>query len=450
MQNDDLNDFQGNDLLQHFLRHGWKEGRDPAPGFSISFSLYQLQMSKAKVWNPWLVFASKVLFGCKPETPSWQQGARAQESIQKRVVLVAHQLESELFGAELSMLDLLEAFAKLNLNVSVVLPTAKNKTYVDDVRKLCSAFVVLPFSWWKSGRQIDAATVALLSELFVSAEADVVYCNTSVLYEPAVAAREIKIPSICHVREVYEADPALCRVLNSTSDVIIDHIESNFDLIIANSAFTAKQFKRAFVVNNICNRAELLLVPIKVSNGSKIRVGMVSSNLLKKGIGDFFEVAQSIQTVAEMDVEFVLYGPITNEVLELRNQYGLGNLVLAGYVDDIAVAYANLDVVLNLSHFAESFGRTVAEAMAAGKLVITYNFGAVGELVQHGLNGYLVTHKEVFSVVAQLQWCLQNWPNQNKVREIARTTVEQNFTLDIMVGQLQPVFSVALKDQEIS
>ncbi|UWR28354.1 glycosyltransferase (plasmid) [Sulfitobacter sp. S223] len=39
------------------------------------------------------------------------------------------------------------------------------------------------------------------------------------------------------------------------------------------------------------------------------------------------------------------------------------------------------DIVLSLSHVAESFGRTVLEAMAAGRPVICYDRGTPPELV---------------------------------------------------------------------
>ncbi len=63
---------------------------------------------------------------------------------------------------------------------------------------------------------------------------------------------------------------------------------------------------------------------------------------------------------------------------------GLGNEVtLAGHRDDIREIYAVSDVVLSLSTQSESFGRTVAEALALGTPVIGYNRGGVGEILRH-------------------------------------------------------------------
>jgi glycosyltransferase involved in cell wall biosynthesis len=50
---------------------------------------------------------------------------------------------------------------------------------------------------------------------------------------------------------------------------------------------------------------------------------------------------------------------------------------------------ADLDLLLHLSTVQETFGRVVVEAMAAGRPVVAFDHGAVAELVEHGVTGYL-------------------------------------------------------------
>jgi glycosyltransferase involved in cell wall biosynthesis len=45
--------------------------------------------------------------------------------------------------------------------------------------------------------------------------------------------------------------------------------------------------------------------------------------------------------------------------------------------------------VLNLSHFAESFGRTALEAMSAGRPVVCYNRGTPPGFVTNGVTGFV-------------------------------------------------------------
>jgi glycosyltransferase involved in cell wall biosynthesis len=70
---------------------------------------------------------------------------------------------------------------------------------------------------------------------------------------------------------------------------------------------------------------------------------------------------------------------------ELRARaHGLGVLAqlrLDAPVEDMAAAYRDSDVVLQLSAKPESFGRTVVEALCSGRPVVGWNHGGVGELL---------------------------------------------------------------------
>jgi len=56
-------------------------------------------------------------------------------------------------------------------------------------------------------------------------------------------------------------------------------------------------------------------------------------------------------------------------------------VVWAGVQEHMADLYAVADVVVNLSQKPESFGRTVAEALAVGTPVVAYDHGGVGEIL---------------------------------------------------------------------
>lgn len=56
-------------------------------------------------------------------------------------------------------------------------------------------------------------------------------------------------------------------------------------------------------------------------------------------------------------------------------------LAITPPTDAIARAYAGSDLVLQLSRKPESFGRTVAEALAVGRPVVGWNHGGVGEVL---------------------------------------------------------------------
>ncbi len=64
-------------------------------------------------------------------------------------------------------------------------------------------------------------------------------------------------------------------------------------------------------------------------------------------------------------------------------EHGVANKVVwLGLQERMADVYAAVDVVVNASRKPESFGRTVAEALAVGTPVVGYDHGGVGEILQ--------------------------------------------------------------------
>lgn len=135
------------------------------------------------------------------------------------------------------------------------------------------------------------------------------------------------------------------------------------------------------------NSVDEALFDLPFAPQSPLWVALISINIAKKGVADFIAAARLVQA-AGRDVRFLLIGPPTQGLhllLPLPE-----NVEFRGYAATPPEAVSQTDVVLSLSRFAESFGRTVREAMAAGRPVICYDKGAPPSLVQSGRSGFVV------------------------------------------------------------
>lgn len=85
------------------------------------------------------------------------------------------------------------------------------------------------------------------------------------------------------------------------------------------------------------------------------------------------------------------------------------------YAASPQAAIAQANIVLNLSHCQETFGRTVLEGMAASRPVLAYRWGALPELIDEGVTGYTFEHGDTKAMAKRLrQFCL----NPKKIRTL--------------------------------
>jgi glycosyltransferase involved in cell wall biosynthesis len=326
------------------------------------------------------------------------------------VVLLCGHAASELqFGAERSLLDLARAIDALGYRLIVTLPE-RNTAYQDALKPWCSDIVLLPCPW-RPADEVWPIALDAYQRLMTHFNIALVHVNTLVHRTPLLAARELGINTVLHVRELLSWDSALANAMGEPPETQHDPLHLA-DGLIANSAYTAHcllakqpqwQSKIKVVTNTVNLTGEWQPRQPLSGSGQRtdiLRVGMVSSNLPKKGLTDFIKIAKAAGTM-DLPLQFVLIGP-TNEHTDAIADALPANITLAGYACSPDVALAQLDILLNLSHFQESFGRTVAEAMLAGKAVIAYRWGALPELIQNGVTGFLVHLGDIDGVVQRL------------------------------------------------
>ena len=95
------------------------------------------------------------------------------------------------------------------------------------------------------------------------------------------------------------------------------------------------------------------------------------------------------------------------------------------------------EALLHPIQFSEPFGLSIVEAMACGTPTIAFSKGSMPELIEHGENGFLVTHSdEAIECVARL----------NEINRMqCRQTVERRFTADRMVERYIDVYRQILE-----
>ena len=364
------------------------------------------------------------------------------------VLLCAHASGTHLFGGERSFLDMLDALNGIGFNVVVTVPGLNNGNYVQQLTARAVGVYSFAYSHWTEREKPRTDAVNRFKSVMEFHRVVAVHANTIMLREPFEAAKQLGVLSFMHVRELIGQDRELAQYIGLAPSKILQELGERTDFYIANSTCTARALGeggKVILAPNIVRLAELNIV--NEVNPRRIVFGLISSNIAKKGIYDVVEVARKCKDAAPNAV-FALVGPTSGpghkdieRIAQLvKNGTLPSNIIFPGYKSTPLEAMKEVNVVLSLSHVAESFGRSVAEAMAARRPVIAYDHGALNELVKPGVTGYLAEYRNIDEVSHRVIEMCGNPGMIPLLGEQARNYVGSNFSPPVLEKGLSEAY----------
>ena len=133
-------------------------------------------------------------------------------------------------------------------------------------------------------------------------------------------------------------------------------------------------------------------------------------------------------------------GPCRGKLELLAKQLGLeSDVIFAGFVKDIENVYAALDVFL-LPSFFEALNNSLLAAMAYEIPSIAFNKGALGEIIEDGKSGLLVSGPNVGEITAAIAHMVREHESARQLGKAGRQRVEENFSAAKMVEGMVGVY----------
>ena len=327
-----------------------------------------------------------------------------------RIAFLTHY--AELYGANLSLLNLIEGLAEYGVISHVICPD--NGDLVPALARRDIPVARLPFEWWVStNRQSQGVAARLIRNVrhlraitrqIGRWNANVVYSNSSVFAVGAMAAAELELPHIWHIREFGDRDydlrpdfgSRLARLAHGTADAAIyvsealrraklGHATPSNSRVVYNGVATAAVFdERRTAAMNLRGRSQpftfVLVGRFRENKGQATAIRAFAR------LGDRFP-----------DARLLLVGGAGNtgdqgyfdRCRALADELGVRDRVeFWGYVPDPERAFLAADVALMCSP-NEAMGRVTVEAMSTCRPVIGYGGGGTTELIEHGKTGLL-------------------------------------------------------------
>jgi len=125
------------------------------------------------------------------------------------------------------------------------------------------------------------------------------------------------------------------------------------------------------------------------------------------------------------------------------------NIIRFNYVDNIEELFIISDVV-TISFTQPHFARAVLEAGAAKLPVVASNIGGVSEVVNHGVDGYLVKRGDSKELAYYLIKCLKNENKSLMMGQKAYVKVNKYFNSGLHKSRVSKLYEKHLKSENIS
>ncbi|MFA4922904.1 MAG: glycosyltransferase family 4 protein [Ignavibacteriaceae bacterium] len=272
---------------------------------------------------------------------------------------------------------------------------------------------------------------------------------------PLVFLFKIKLVVIQHL--LYDQDAYEGKLLNTIAKYADAFVCVSKSVLANIKPFFSEQKPRQSMV--IYNGISL---PVNKQNAEgnnvpheEIRFAIIGSIIREKGHDKIIEVFSELAKDFSQCRLFIFGNPRENEssqffyqsLQEKLNYFNITDKIFfKGYVADKEELYQQVDVVINYSMVPESFSLTVLEALAYQKLVIAANEGGPAEIIQHGVNGYLVEPRNkkallqiMMNVVTQI-----GYESMDEIRKNGRKTVEEKFSLNQFAEEYKNLFDNVL------
>ncbi len=314
-------------------------------------------------------------------------------------------------GANRSLLDLIEKIDKKRIGLVFFLP--RRDSNLESKIKEYGQIYILRYGQCvkKAGINIVKTSIAYSKfvlgiintvvrgiTIFKKEKIDVVYTNTSVIYNGALLSKLCSKPHVWHIREFLSHEHGIVPLLGRKEHYKIVDKNSTKIVVISKSLYeeySKNVINDRFVVlyNDVSNKYNTM--PRYDWNIRKNYLCMVGN--ISRGKGQLIAV-KAVKKILKNHGKIKLYiaGDYTDKkyyslLCKYIKKYKLKSVVkLLGNVGDINGLREKMGIEIIASK-KEAFGRVTIEGMMSGLIVIGANDAATKELITDGVNGFLFT-----------------------------------------------------------
>lgn len=181
-------------------------------------------------------------------------------------------------------------------------------------------------------------------------------------------------------------------------------------------------------------------VPVPLPNKTPIRFLLIARMLWDKGVGEFVEAARLLKQ-AGVQAEFCLLGfldvqnPAAISRAQMESWTSEGGVRYLGVSDIVREEIAQADCVV-LPSYREGTPRSLLEAAAMARPIVTTDAVGCRGVVDDGVNGYLCNPKDAVDLAQKMKWVVEFSPEERTAMGLrGRAKVEREFDEQIVIAK---------------
>ena len=162
----------------------------------------------------------------------------------------------------------------------------------------------------------------------------------------------------------------------------------------------------------------------------------VGRMMTEKGFGLYIDAAEIIKE-KHPNSRFHICGAYEDDFKERVEELVKKNvLVFHGLVDDMTSVYKEIDCTIHPTYYPEGMSNVLLESLACGRPIITTDRPGCKEIVDDGINGFIVKQKDLNSLINKIELFIKLSKEERKQLGInGRKKVEKNFNRNIVINK---------------
>lgn len=171
-------------------------------------------------------------------------------------------------------------------------------------------------------------------------------------------------------------------------------------------------------------------------NGDTVDFVFVSRIMKEKGIDQYLDAAKEIRK-RHPETRFHICGFCEQAYeKELQKLNEDGTIIYHGLVKDMAAIYRQMSCTIHPTYYPEGLSNVLLESAASGRPIITTNRSGCREVVDNGINGYVVEEKNSQDLIEKIEMFLAKSIEERKQMGLAgRKKVEKEFNRQIVIDK---------------